>query len=88
MYAFINSDFMLPHARIVLHRAKIVVKEYGGVDACMTDEVQEFHVVHDILYGIAAAVGKVYAEGFWEKLTVLVCKDDDDGGERVARCLS
>ena len=74
---------MLPHARIVLRCAKIVVEEYGGIDACMTDEVQEFHVVHDVLYGIAAAVGEVDAEGLLEESAVLVGKDDDDGGERM-----
>ena len=75
---------MLPHARIVLHRAKIVVEEYGGVDACKADEVQEFHVVHDVLYGIAAAVGEVDAEGLLEESSaVLVGKGDDDGGKRM-----
>ena len=45
----------------------------------MTNEVQEFHVVHDVLYGIAAAVGEVDAEGLLEESAVLVGKGDDDG---------
>ena len=49
----------------------------------MTDEVQEFHVVHDVMYDIAATVGEIDTEGLFDELAVIVRKDDDDGGERV-----
>ena len=74
---------MLPDARIILHRTQVVVEEDGGIDARMTDEVQELHVIHDVLDDVAAAVGEVDAEGLLEEIAVLVGEDDDDGGKRV-----